>query len=297
MDLAADNRLFLHAWGTSVALHGIAIGLGVLFTVEMTPILHEDVFTWDVTIVEGVKLDPTSEPVIVKKPVHSRSSVIPPVQHARKSEMTPTKESTDLTPEQPETALTSEEPMAQRSATGESHTGSAVAPIESEPTTVTARSDSIEAGSPQHESTTDPIASVPVKQEAAVPQELPAQDFSHEGGEDADLIQVAKVPEPNLDTQMDNRWLAELLWHRVAEVKRYPNSARMIGQEGKVIVKVVIRSDGELAEVSIKRSSGHELLDAAAIEAVKRACPLHMQHPLGRPHISVSLPLVYSLAN
>jgi protein TonB len=69
----------------------------------------------------------------------------------------------------------------------------------------------------------------------------------------------------------------------------------MSGQEGKVILKAVIRSDGHLADVSIQRSSGHELLDAAAIEAVKLACPLHMKHTLDKPQIVVSLPIVYSL--
>jgi periplasmic protein TonB len=81
----------------------------------------------------------------------------------------------------------------------------------------------------------------------------------------------------------------------VAELKRYLSSARMSGQEGIVILTVVIRSDGHLAEVSIQKSSGHELLDAAGIEAVKLACPLHMKHALDKPQIVVSLPIVHSL--
>jgi protein TonB len=91
--------------------------------------------------------------------------------------------------------------------------------------------------------------------------------------------------------------LAESLWRRVAELKRYPNSARMNGQEGKVILKAVIRSDGQLADVFVQKSSGYSALDQAAIEAVKLACPLHMKHAIGKPQIVVSLPIVYSLAN
>jgi protein TonB len=109
-------------------------------------------------------------------------------------------------------------------------------------------------------------------------------------------MQTAKAA-PGPDVKVDHRWLAESLWRRVAELKRYPSSARLNGQEGKVILKAVIRADGHLAEVSIQKSSGHQILDAAAIEAVKLACPLHMKHAIGKPEIVVSLPIVYSLAN
>jgi periplasmic protein TonB len=109
-------------------------------------------------------------------------------------------------------------------------------------------------------------------------------------------IQAAKAP-PGPATKVDHRWIAESLWRRVAELKRYPSSARLNGQEGKVILKAIIRADGHLAEVSIQKSSGHQILDAAAIEAVKLACPLHMKHAIGKPEIVVSLPIVYSLAN
>jgi len=95
----------------------------------------------------------------------------------------------------------------------------------------------------------------------------------------------------------DHRWLAESLWRRVKELKRYPSSARLNGQEGKVVLKAVIRSDGHLIDVTIQKSSGHQILDAAAIEAVKLACPLHMKQEINRPEIVVSLPIVYSLAN
>jgi len=110
-------------------------------------------------------------------------------------------------------------------------------------------------------------------------------------------VQTAKVPAPAAETKTDHRWLAESLWRRVAELKRYPSSARLNGQEGKVILKAVIRSDGHLAEVSVQKSSGHAILDTAAIEAVKLACPLHMKHAINKPEIVVSLPIVYSLAN
>lgn len=113
--------------------------------------------------------------------------------------------------------------------------------------------------------------------------------------------QIAKaapqsIPQP-LAAKADHRWVGESLWRRVAELKRYPSSARLNGLEGRVVLKAIIRADGQLAEVSVVKSSGHAVLDAAAMEAVKLACPLHMKHPIGPPQIVVSLPIVYSLAN
>ena len=114
---------------------------------------------------------------------------------------------------------------------------------------------------------------------------------------DAALVQVTRAAGPSAEAKIDHQWLAESLWRRVAELKRYPNSARMNGQEGKVILKAVIRSDGQLADVFVLKSSGYAALDMAAMEAVKLACPLHMKHAIGKPQIVVSLPIVYSLAN
>ncbi|MBD0316137.1 MAG: TonB family protein [Nitrospiraceae bacterium] len=114
-------------------------------------------------------------------------------------------------------------------------------------------------------------------------------------------MQVAKAaPQPLSrapEAKADHRWVGESLWRRVAELKRYPSTARLNGLEGRVVLKAIIRADGHLAEVSVVKSSGHAVLDAAAMEAVKLACPLHMKHSIGPPQIVVSLPIVYSLAN
>jgi protein TonB len=110
-------------------------------------------------------------------------------------------------------------------------------------------------------------------------------------------VLVAKAVAPGSEPKGDHRWLAESLWRRVAELKRYPQSARLDGQEGRVVLKAVIRSDGQLADVSVYKSSGHAALDSAALEAVRLAFPLHMLHPIEKPEIVVNLPIVYSLSN
>ncbi len=95
----------------------------------------------------------------------------------------------------------------------------------------------------------------------------------------------------------DNKWLADSLHRRISELKKYPSMARMNGWEGKVVLKVSIRHDGELKDVQVVTSSGHASLDQAAIEAVRRACPLHMQHELTAPMIVLHLPVNYRLSH
>jgi periplasmic protein TonB len=133
------------------------------------------------------------------------------------------------------------------------------------------------------------ISSAPAEPAPAVPSP------PHSAPQEAP-IQTAKAAQ-RTDLKVDHSWVGESLRRRVAELQRYPSSARLNGQEGKVILKAVIRSDGHLAEITVQKSSGHQILDAAAIELVKLACPLHMKHAINAPKVVLNVPIVYVLAN
>jgi protein TonB len=107
--------------------------------------------------------------------------------------------------------------------------------------------------------------------------------------------QVAMATRPTSATKADYGWLAESLRRRLAEIKRYPSAARLNGWEGKVVLRAVIRADGQLSEVRIHRSSGHEVLDNAAMEAIRLVCPLHMTNEMAVAEVAVYVPMVYSL--
>lgn len=51
---------------------------------------------------------------------------------------------------------------------------------------------------------------------------------------------------------------------------RYPASARQSGWEGTVTVRVLVDVDGTAASVSVRDSSGRDVFDDAAVNAVKR---------------------------
>jgi protein TonB len=189
----------------------------------------------------------------------------------------------------------------------------APAPLETTPTSQAIHHASVRRSSTQEATVSqaavqhEPIQEAPI-QEAKLRQEVStatkkaiaaqAQSLPVEPPAPSQFTPSEKVPvRAAPPTKADYGWLAEALWRRVAELKRYPNWARLNRLEGKVVVKAIIRSDGQLADVSVQQSSGHTVLDEAAMEAVRLACPLHMKHDLGKPQIVVNLPIVYSLAN
>lgn len=99
----------------------------------------------------------------------------------------------------------------------------------------------------------------------------------------------------SIQAKPDFGWLMQTLWSRVAELKRYPHEARLNHWQGNVVVRAVIDEHGHLLEVTVATSSGHEALDRAAIEVIKRSCPLALPQPLGRSQIVLRVPIQYRL--
>lgn len=51
---------------------------------------------------------------------------------------------------------------------------------------------------------------------------------------------------------------------------RYPPLARRMGQQGKVVLRVLVNPGGGPAQIELRTSSGSEALDEAALDAVRR---------------------------
>jgi protein TonB len=60
---------------------------------------------------------------------------------------------------------------------------------------------------------------------------------------------------------------------RLENQKQYPASARQRGQEGRVTVYFVIASDGGVSESRIIKASRFPVLDAAALDTIRRCVP------------------------
>ena len=78
--------------------------------------------------------------------------------------------------------------------------------------------------------------------------------------------------------------------------KRYPRVAMDNNWEGDVVVRMVIGANGMITALSVKTSSGHEVLDQQALEMFKRAKPLVQIPPALRgKEFTIELRAIYSL--
>ncbi|MBF0260652.1 MAG: TonB family protein [Magnetococcales bacterium] len=80
------------------------------------------------------------------------------------------------------------------------------------------------------------------------------------------------VPAPTASAPVEPVYRAMDLGAALAGNPRpdYPRSARRLGQEGLVMVRVEVSADGRAERVALQQSSGFEALDQAALDAVAR---------------------------
>ena len=78
--------------------------------------------------------------------------------------------------------------------------------------------------------------------------------------------------------------------------KKYPATARDAGAEGTTGVRITILRDGTLDDVVVTDSSGHQILDKAALQSVRNAAPFPpIPEETKRAKIEVSIYLVFKI--
>ncbi|BAU46777.1 cell envelope biogenesis protein TonB [Sulfurifustis variabilis] len=106
------------------------------------------------------------------------------------------------------------------------------------------------ATEPAAQEETTPTSAEPVPEPAHVPSETP----STSSAPPAAPIAEARYEVRGLDNPKPP----------------YPLAARRQGIEGRVLLTAHVRADGSCRDVRLKQSSGHSLLDRAALDTVKR---------------------------
>lgn len=80
----------------------------------------------------------------------------------------------------------------------------------------------------------------------------------------------------------------------LARYRTYPLEARRARIEGTVQLRVTLMSDGRLVDARVEQSSGHLVLDRAALELLARASPLPDEFAsVGQ--VELQLPIVYRM--
>ncbi len=82
---------------------------------------------------------------------------------------------------------------------------------------------------------------------------------------------------------------------RIVESREYPLNAVKLGLQGTTTVKINLLPDGQAESVRVRKSSGHHLLDDAALEAVHKILPLPPPPEAGNQMLEVSIPISFLL--
>jgi len=320
MMVEQQDRFPLSAWGVSFAVHGLALCVAFVLAMQVQPIIKEDIFQWDVALVQPVSEPPQTESALAPAVQPSKPAPVRTVQTPQPVEPASDMVMARVAPQEavkPEPVREIVQPKAHPAPVAKE----VAPPVES---VATAQAYEPPAPSHAHRAESAPVIHhespspeemapewrplVAVKEGAAkavtespVSSSVPAAVESTavaaapvQAQAPAPLVAKA-APVPSA-TKADSAWLAESLGRRIKELTRYPSSARLNGSEGKVVLRVILRADGHLSDVTVHRSSGHEVLDRAAMETVRLACPIHMKQALSAAEVAVYVPIVYSLA-
>lgn len=78
---------------------------------------------------------------------------------------------------------------------------------------------------------------------------------------------------------------------RILKNLRFPATARQQGQTGKIVVSFTLLADGQVERIAIVTGSGHDILDQAVIDTIRRVAPFP------KPPLSAQLvlPIVFHL--
>ncbi|MBX3304232.1 MAG: TonB family protein [Nitrospira sp.] len=286
----------------------------MLLTSELTLSLEPDSFKWTVALVESPAPQPTVDPLseINPEPEPAESRVIPPEPTAKPVQQQATQRQVTHAPQEvPEVIPVNQTASTVIAQAVERHEVSQILEpvttqeeiieeeaveeevVEEEPPPVleaTSNEDVMSvAKSPISQPTTDSVNQQP-------PVETASETSAQVPQPSAEQLVASAVPfKASPAAKADYGWLMRALLGRIDELKNYPVMARMNRWEGKVILRAVIRDDGQVLMVDVQESSGRSILDNDAMETLKKASPLKLDHPLGKPQVAILMPISYSL--
>lgn len=245
------------SWAFSLLFHGLMVGFAVVLMTDLRLAPQPEPFKWDVSVFESA-------------PAPTQQSAPPqPVTESRPVEPQPVVQTVQEVIQREVRTVT---PVVQ----------AAPQPVRSEPQVIARTAQPIETPAPA--ATEQPAAAAPTVASQS------AEPVSHQPAA-VQTMPVRSMPAP----QRDYGWLAETLRERIEELKRYPAMARMNNWQGKVVLKFVVKEDGTVENLEVVQSSGHAVLDEAAMDTIRRASPLPLKHELGKPRVTFQFPISYTL--
>jgi periplasmic protein TonB len=304
-----DAQAYAWSWAASLLVHGLAIGAAVVLVSGLRLAPQPEPFRWVVSKIEphvSADVAGLAQPIRpapdrhAAKPLSAETHAaertaapLPPTQAVAQRETPasiPPPQTLPQTIQTPAKPVESIQPLIQTAPTGEAPPRKEAVPTE--PAASSATQPVTQAAPPALAN-----AAAASSQAVAESQATPAVQ------EPARVASLAPVPQPAPQAQsgqavqgkVDYGWLAGAIRTRVEQLKHYPHIARANRWEGRVVLRAVIGEDGQLVDLKVAESSGHSVLDEAALEVLKKAAPLTLPQPLGRPQVVVQVPISYRL--
>ncbi|MBM4122034.1 MAG: TonB family protein [Nitrospira sp.] len=287
-----EIRSYAQSLALSVLIHGLIITFAVTVLSDLKLAPEPEPFKWDVAMVDR----PVPKQVETPSEANVATPAPPPPKPAPAQPVTEAVQTVQTVQQVVHQEVREVRRVVQTSAQPTQVVSRAVQPVQAlqqvaAPTEAVAPEGARPAAS---ESSAGPAAqAVETAQTPTVAQAVAARPTAPAVVQQASIkeLPVRSVPE----TKADYGWLAEALWHRVEQLKRYPHLARMNRWEGKVILRAVIKEDGQLVDLEVAETSGYAVLDHDALEVMRQASPLKLKHPLGKPQVVVQVPISYKL--
>ena len=294
-------RLQWQGWICSVVFHAV-VGASALALVSGLKISVEpDPFDWHVVMVDVPQAQPSVDALPEARPTPPKPRVaeaqpVPaqPIVETVQRVVQPVHPVPQIVQREPTTVNQTASVVTQ--AVQPSETGTSVAPTAIREAVVHEEQViATHAAITQH--TTTPVMTEPpvIRQDAeSVAQHTPVETTG-ESTAHSQAPAVQQTASLTASTKADYGWLVKALLGRLDQLKNYPQLARINHWEGKVVLRAVIKDDGQVLMIDVHESSGRSILDDDAIETLRRASPLKLDHPLGKPQVAILMPISYAL--
>ncbi|ULA59332.1 MAG: TonBC domain-containing protein [Nitrospira sp.] len=306
-------RLRASGWIISLSLHGTAVFLAALLAARLGLAPPSSSFHWDVTVVTPSVAPSTPSPTTDTPQTGPK----PARMTARSTSISPPRSAPSDLPHPMESALASNT-MRHEPYTPPSALPSPSEDIESRPQHVQVLPLPESAENPRTQPATEhsltsvpqfpteseqehPSLSSPIKDIEPTTQlssSLPASQHPP-NPTPAPALTAALAPSmsnlPAPPRKADYGWLAGILSPRIETLKQYPVDARLKHIEGRVVVRIVIQENGQIVSAAIAKSSGHDILDQAALETIRKVSSITLTQPLEQSTVTLHVPIRYQL--
>jgi protein TonB len=294
-------RLQWQGWICSVVFHAVVGACALALVAGLKISVEPDPFNWHVVMVDVPQAQPNMDALPEARPTPPKPRVaevqpVPaqPMVETVQRVVQPLRPAPQIVQHEPTTVNQTASVVTQ--AVQPSETSASIAPTATREA-VAQEEQVIATQAADTQLTTSPfLAETPIIRPDTEPvsQHTPVETTG-ESTAHSQAPAVQQTVSLTTPTKADYGWLVKALLGRLDQLKNYPHLARINHWEGKVILRAVIKDDGQVLMIDVHESSGRSILDDDAIETLRRASPLKLDHPLGKPQVAILMPISYAL--